>query len=192
LQTTTSPSPDNIATGGLAGIAKFATISTAILTTIAGGKRLVSGQNTPRYTGGNRFERGGFYTGGPTHGQGGSDIIDGYSGAKTGEVEGGEAIFSRAFTANNYAMVDQMMRHSNATSGGRIPQFDFENMNVAASGMASGGSGVSLDAQLFDAAVKRFSVAIQQIDARVVFTQEMVRDLRVNMDKQERMESRRY
>jgi len=192
LQTTTSPSADNIATGGLAGIAKFATISTAILTTIAGGKRLVSGQNTPSYSGGNRFERGGFYTGGPTHGQGGSAIIDGYSGAKTGEVEGGEAIFSRAFTANNYAMVDQMMRHSNATSGGRIPQFDFENMNVAASGMASGGGGVSLDAQLFDAAVKQFSMAIQQIDARVVFTQEMVRDLRVNMGKQERMENRKY
>jgi hypothetical protein len=45
LNTTSSPSPDNVATGGLAGIAKYAAISAAILSASARAVKIVKGGN---------------------------------------------------------------------------------------------------------------------------------------------------
>ena len=45
LNTTSSPSPDNVATGGLAGIAKYAAISAAILSASARAMKIVKGGN---------------------------------------------------------------------------------------------------------------------------------------------------
>lgn len=52
LNTTSSPSPDNVATGGLAGIAKYAAISAAILSASARAVKIVKGGNVQQGGGG--------------------------------------------------------------------------------------------------------------------------------------------
>jgi hypothetical protein len=51
LNTTSSPSPDNVATGGLSGIAKYAAISAAILSASARAVKIVKGGNVQQGNG---------------------------------------------------------------------------------------------------------------------------------------------
>jgi hypothetical protein len=62
-----------------------------------------------------QFEQGGFLPQGSRHSQGGISLIDNRTGARLGEVEGGEPILSRKTYAANKPLIDSLMAQS--TSG---------------------------------------------------------------------------
>jgi len=75
LNNSQSPTPDNLASGGLAGIAKFATIASSILTTAAQAKKIIqSAPQIPSVGGGG---------GGGSFGGGGGSSFSSFGGADT-------------------------------------------------------------------------------------------------------------
>lgn len=191
LQTSSSPTPDNIATGGLAGLAKFATISAAILKVSAGIRSLVSGENLPTYSSTTTFERGGWMSYGPMHASGGMPVINPYNGTKQAEIEGGEAILSRQTVANNYSVVRQLLEQSTSRAGARIPQFNYGGMAGAAP-QISGSVSSTLDASEFRAAIEEFRMISRNMKAEVTFTRDLIQTLRENINEQSDLESQHY
>lgn len=188
VNSTSALDPANAVTGGLAGLAKFATISSAIISTVGAARSLVRGENVPRY------RTGDFYSMGPLHNQGGSKIINGYNGQVEGELEGNEAILSRDTVASNYSLVNALVQQGKR-GGGRIPQFDYGKMTEAAGEMGRSSSFSDTlnpySGELLEAAML-LKQALGHIDARVVFNNGVVRDLRREMDRQQKQESRTY
>jgi TP901 family phage tail tape measure protein len=191
LQTSTAPTPDNIATGGLAGLAKFATISGAILTTANGLRALIAGESIPSYGRSTFFRDGGMLTVGPSHQAGGMALL-GYNGTKQAELEGGEAILSRETVANNYSIVRQLLEQSTLKAGAAIPQFNYGGMIGAAQQMQPQNVTTTLDAAAFSRAVAEFSQAVKNIEAKVVFNNQLITDLRKNIERQQEQRARGY
>lgn len=103
----TAPSPDNIATGGLAVPFKIIGLSASVLANIAAAKQLISG-DTPSAP---KFAEGGILSG-PSHAAGGIQGTGSFAGI---EVEGGEAILTR----NATAMFAPMLSLMNQIGGGK-------------------------------------------------------------------------
>lgn len=136
LANSQSPTADNVATGGLAGLAKFAAISAAILNTAAAAKKYIfSPPKAPKAT---LLGSGGLLDG-PLHSQGGMDVMS--SGVKVMELEGNEGVFSRATMTNNPEVTAQLLKSSTSYGGAsisQIPEFNYSGMSSAARGISSG------------------------------------------------------
>lgn len=192
LQTSTSPTPDNIATGGLSGLAKFAVISTAILKTVTGLRALMSGQTVPSSPS-IKFERGGFMTFGPMHAEGGMPIINPLNGQKQAEIQGGEAVLSRETVANNYSVVKQLIEQSTSRAGARIPQFNYGGMVGAAESIGKVKTDSnSIDVAGFTKAVTMFVQATENLEAKVVFTRDLIQTIDKNIQEQHKNSSKMY
>lgn len=64
-----------------------------------------------------QFEKGGFIPSGSSHAQGGISLVDNRTGARVGEVEGGEPILSRKTYARNKPLIDALMAASQSGTG---------------------------------------------------------------------------
>lgn len=92
------PNPIAAAVAGAAGAAQVA---------------VITAQKPPQ------FARGGFVPVGPTHAQGGIDLVD-RRNRIIGNIEGGEPILSRATYANNRDIVDALIYSGQRRNGARI------------------------------------------------------------------------
>lgn len=165
LANSQSPTPDNIVTGGLAGLAKFATISSSILTTAAAAKKYIF---SPPEAPTPRMLSTGAFLSGPKHSQGGMDVLS--NGIKVMELEGNEAVFSSDTVANNYPVVEQLMNSSNNYGGvaiSQIPQFNYSAMTGAAAASGSGQSSLSHVAKEFSRSVEAFNNAVANMPEMV-------------------------
>src|SRR5690606_5935162 len=67
-----------------------------------------------------QFAKGGILPNGPSHAQGGIDLVDTRRRAIIGNIEGGEPILSRNTYANNREVVDELLYASQRRNGARI------------------------------------------------------------------------
>jgi hypothetical protein len=111
IRNSQSPTPDNVATGGLAGIAKGAAITASILAAVAQAKQVLQAQPQPPPP---QFEDGGEISiNGKSHSQGGEIVTVG--GRAVAEVEGGEGLY--VMKKNAYQKIKQFSAINEAFGG---------------------------------------------------------------------------
>jgi len=103
-----APTPDNVLTGGLAGIAKTVTLIASILANVAKAKQLLSQNPLPK-----KAEGGEISIDGKSHAQGGEIVTVG--GRAVAEVEGGEGLY--VMKKNAYQKIKQFSAINEAFGG---------------------------------------------------------------------------
>jgi hypothetical protein len=81
-----------------------------------------------------QLEQGGFIPQGSSHKQGGISLIDNRSGARVGEVEGGEPILSKKTYARNKPLIDSLLKQSTGGMSMNIPKLNGSMKTVLESG----------------------------------------------------------
>lgn len=174
LENISSPAdPANALTGGLAGLAKFAAISSTILTIAGAAKKIIfSPPSAPSIS---KLSSGGLLDG-PLHSQGGMDVMS--RGVKVMELEGDEGVFSRATMTNNPEVTAQLLKSSTSYGGAsisQIPEFNYSGMSSAAQSISSSAGTNSQDraARIMMEAVNKFEMLVSEfpetIESYVIF-----------------------
>jgi hypothetical protein len=111
IRNSQSPTPDNVATGGLAGIAKGVAITASILAAVAQAKQVLQAQPQPPAP---QFEQGGAIDiDGKPHSQGGENVFVG--NRLVANVEGGEGLF--VMKKNAYQAISKYSNINKAFGG---------------------------------------------------------------------------
>lgn len=127
LTVASEANPANAVTGGLAGIVQFTAGLARIMKNIASAKNLLFGQKKPARKAPASLSKGGAIPDGPSHSQGGMDIVNNRTGEVVAEMEGGEPIMvlSKDTYANNAPIIDRLLYNSMHRGGAPVvPNFD--------------------------------------------------------------------
>uniref|UniRef100_UPI004055A6C4 hypothetical protein n=1 Tax=Roseivirga sp. TaxID=1964215 RepID=UPI004055A6C4 len=154
----------NAVTFGLAGVAQFASGIARITANMLSAKNILKKTPTPTAP---KFQYGGIING-PSHKQGGINLVNNLTGQSMGEMEGGEAILTRA--VGNRPDLRALVNYANMQAGGaRI--FEDGGQAPALSNSAQAGPQTtapsSADFQQFTAAVARFENIVSMFPKEV-------------------------
>jgi hypothetical protein len=116
-----------------------------------------------------QFAEGGFIPQGSSHKQGGIALIDNRTGARVGEVEGGEPILSKKTYARNKPLIDSLLSQSTSTMSMNIP-----NLNKAMRTVLEGGgfiprSGEANNSELQESLTTLNTILMKGIRANVIY-----------------------